>query len=348
MQIKIVTNLDEVFLSNWFDLYLKGESSFFDNPYWIIKQKKANDSYHIVSVWNNSKLISVLPLIITKVNILMNEVNTLTHCNGKLSDYKGVLFDRDVCKSKLAKIISKEIYSFKSWDYIDYRDIDSKNPLLNSIFFSVDSYKNVFHSKVIDEVIVKTPISEFKLPKKMKWEINNNKKKLEQIGELKVKHTKNIDKSKIIELLKLRGSVYQDNNDLIDADDINDFVNIIDCEHLKNEIMYSEMLLNDDVISQHIGFIHNSEFYYYMPIFDRKYSDFSPGKLLLCELVKYCKENDIAHFNFLRGGERYKWNWAELTNFNYSFFAASKKGKLYPKILCVAHKIKDLIRTIKK
>lgn len=348
MQIKIITNPDEDFFKSWFDLYSKGDSSFFDNPYWVVNQKKNIDEYHIISVWDNAKLISVLPLRITEIKFLSKNIKVLNHCNGKMSDYKGVLFDDSVCKAKLAKVLSKEIYSFKLWDYIDYRDIDSQNSLLNGIFFSVDNYKNVFSSKVIDEVVVKTLVSDFKLPKKMKWEVNNSKKKLMQKGELTIKHTQNIERSKIIELLKLRASVYQNNNDMTELDDINDFIGMMECEHLKTEVIYSEVLLNSDVISQHVGFIHNSELYYYMPIFDREYSSYSPGKLLLCELIQYCKENNVSYFNFLRGGESYKWNWAAITNFNYSCFAANKNGSVYPKILCVAHKFKDLIRTIRR
>lgn len=346
MQIKIIKNPDEYFFESWCDLYSKVDSNFFDNPHWVIKQKSNTDVYHIISVWDNTKLVSVLPMKITEIKFLSKNIKVLNHCNGKISDYKGVLFDDSVCKAKLAKILAKEIYSFELWDYLDYRDIDSRNCLLNSIFFSVDNYTNVFSSKVIDEVVVKTPVSDFKLPKKMKWEVNNSKKKLIQKGELTIKHTQNIERSKVIELLKLRALVYENYNDVKSLEDINDFVGLIGCEHLKTEIIYSEILLNGDVISQHIGFIHNSELYYYMPIFDRKYSSYSPGKLLLCELIEYCKENNVSYFNFLRGGESYKWSWAVITNFNYSCFAANKNGSIYPKILCVAHKFKDLIRTM--
>lgn len=347
MQIKIISQLNEKFIDDWFGLYLKGNSTFFDNPYWIINQKENTSDYHIITVWNNGSLLCVLPLKISNIKFFHKQIKVLNHCNSILSDYKGILFDNTVCKAKLAKLIAKEIFSFKLWEYIDYRDIDAQNSLLNSIFFGVDNHNHVFSSKVIDEVVVKTTVSDFKLPKKMKWEVNNSKKKLEQNGDLKVKHTRNIEKEKILELLKLRASVYEENNDLSQLEDMYNFVEMIGSENLKNDVIYSEVVLNDIVISQHVGFIHNSEFYYYMPIFDREYSSFSPGKVLLCDLINYCKDNDIKLFNFLRGGESYKWNWAEITSFNYSFFASHKKGSFYPKVFCLAHKIKDIVRVIK-
>jgi CelD/BcsL family acetyltransferase involved in cellulose biosynthesis len=69
--------------------------------------------------------------------------------------------------------------------------------------------------------------------------------------------------------------------------------------------------LDDEIIAVHWGIIHKKRFYYLMPSNNwGKWSKYSPGRLLLLKLIKWCYENNIKIFDFTGGNEAYKYDWA--------------------------------------
>ena len=72
--------------------------------------------------------------------------------------------------------------------------------------------------------------------------------------------------------------------------------------------------INDEIISSNIGILDAKRFFYYMPVvFSKKYNSFSPGKLLIHELIKWSKENQVTVFDFGIGEVNYKKYWIYLT-----------------------------------
>lgn len=73
----------------------------------------------------------------------------------------------------------------------------------------------------------------------------------------------------------------------------------------------SELLFNNSPISWHIGFLHKQRYYWYLPVYKSEYQNYSPGKIHLsiaiCEAIK--KGTDF--FDFLKGIEGYKLQWAK-------------------------------------
>jgi CelD/BcsL family acetyltransferase involved in cellulose biosynthesis len=73
----------------------------------------------------------------------------------------------------------------------------------------------------------------------------------------------------------------------------------------------SELKFGDTVVSRHLGFYYCNRFYWYMPVYDPVYQNYSPGKihLYLCILDAITRNGEI--FDFLRGVEEYKLQWTE-------------------------------------
>jgi CelD/BcsL family acetyltransferase involved in cellulose biosynthesis len=72
----------------------------------------------------------------------------------------------------------------------------------------------------------------------------------------------------------------------------------------------SALLLDNAVISAHIGYIGRDNFYYILPAYDAAYARYRPGHLLLRELVDRSAQQGNETFDFGVGDESYKQTWA--------------------------------------
>ena len=89
----------------------------------------------------------------------------------------------------------------------------------------------------------------------------------------------------------------------------------------------SWLYCDEDILAVHLGFVYRNVLHYYMPSYDENWGRHSPGSLLIVHLIKWCIENGISVFDFMRGDDSYKHAYAnariELTDFS---FPGSLKG----------------------
>lgn len=87
--------------------------------------------------------------------------------------------------------------------------------------------------------------------------------------------------------------------------------------------------LDDRPISYYFGFILNNRYYDYSQSFDLEYRKYAPGVMALADLMETCFDRGLETFDFLRGDEDYKFNWATrtTTNINLHLFPKSLGGK---------------------
>jgi CelD/BcsL family acetyltransferase involved in cellulose biosynthesis len=76
-----------------------------------------------------------------------------------------------------------------------------------------------------------------------------------------------------------------------------------------NLVHFTALRVNENIISYHLGFRYKRRYYYYMPVIDPGYENYSPGKLHLMKLVEYAINNNFLIFDHLRGSESYKSGW---------------------------------------
>lgn len=93
---------------------------------------------------------------------------------------------------------------------------------------------------------------------------------------------------------------------------------------------FSEIQLDGKPISWHFGFRYNRHFYYYMPTFLEEFGAYSPGKLHLAALLEDAYRQGTEIFDFLRGSESYKKEWANAEEplYGYLFFASGVAGRV--------------------
>ena len=89
--------------------------------------------------------------------------------------------------------------------------------------------------------------------------------------------------------------------------------------------------MGDVKVTTHVGIVDESTFYYLMPAHEGgEWEKYSPGRLLLLELLKWSINNGLKFFDFTVDGEAYKKDWCnrEIDLFEVRL-AVSPRGWLY-------------------
>jgi CelD/BcsL family acetyltransferase involved in cellulose biosynthesis len=76
--------------------------------------------------------------------------------------------------------------------------------------------------------------------------------------------------------------------------------NILDCSYLEAD---------GAMRAVHFGFIYGGKFYSYLAAFDNQYHPYGVGRILQLHLLKRTFEEGLQEFDFLVGGETYKFDW---------------------------------------
>jgi len=102
----------------------------------------------------------------------------------------------------------------------------------------------------------------------------------------------------------------------------------------KDWLHFSLLVCNGDPIAYHYGFLYGNKFYYYTPTFSSEFARYSPGNILLDELVQLAFAKKISQFDFLAGDEGYKLRWTREYSENLSVIAFTNcKGVLLHKLI---------------
>lgn len=88
---------------------------------------------------------------------------------------------------------------------------------------------------------------------------------------------------------------------------------------------FSELKVEAETISWHLGFKDSDRYYYYMPVINPAYSNYSPGKVHLLYLMNESVNNKQRVFDHLRGSESYKSGWTQQVMPLYAYSEMSAK-----------------------
>lgn len=76
-------------------------------------------------------------------------------------------------------------------------------------------------------------------------------------------------------------------------------------------VRLSMLVRDEDILAYQLDWVYHGIWYHYMPTFDERFAEFSPGKILLHETVKMAFADPTIHeFNFMRGESAYKTQFA--------------------------------------
>jgi CelD/BcsL family acetyltransferase involved in cellulose biosynthesis len=101
--------------------------------------------------------------------------------------------------------------------------------------------------------------------------------------------------------------------------------------------------LDGKPIAGYLTFRDEFNVYLYMPVFDSDFRTYSPGALLIADIVDFYADSGVRNLDFLRGAAAYKFDWCWASNVNYDYVTpspASNIGRLYATIFCARKVLK--------
>ncbi|MBP2227755.1 CelD/BcsL family acetyltransferase involved in cellulose biosynthesis [Azospirillum agricola] len=107
------------------------------------------------------------------------------------------------------------------------------------------------------------------------------------------------------------------------------------------------LTVDGEPVAVHVGMVAGDRFYWLMPAFDGdRFARFSPGRLLLLNLIRWACDRKLAVFDFTIGGERYKLDWTEETMALHAHGAAlTARGRLHACGFTLCVNAKTALRT---
>lgn len=168
--------------------------------------------------------------------------------------------------------------------------------------------------------------------KKLKSDTLRQMKRLSELGELSysvhggndpvARDVLNVfieQKKKRYEVTSVRGVLFHDGYDKYYLDQVRNNPNV----HL------SSLTLGDKIIAAHLGYAYKDTYYYLMPSYDSEYEKYSPGRILLYNLIKTAYEAGTNVFDFCIGDEKYKYEWASVDETLTSYISGGPLGTLF-------------------
>jgi len=104
----------------------------------------------------------------------------------------------------------------------------------------------------------------------------------------------------------------------------NTFIDYVTMHIPENLLHISELRLDGRAISSKLCFLDRNRLLMYKPTFSMDMARYSPGFVHDVELIRWCCEQGISHYDFMEGTESYKFNWANTETITDSYAISSR------------------------
>lgn len=297
------------------------------NAYWYSRVGVHGNSLQlcIVVVSSGGKPVALFPIGIC----VRYGFRTMEFLGGYLSDYNAPLFQHQIVTKETLKEIWRCVESvLPRHDLLRFSRMPGLIEDKKNLFVDILEAKreSISHSANLNKGW--DCFSE-KLPERFKKDNARMRRRLSELGVLKFKV---IDEagafSKVIDqLLELKERRYIETgvrNILANAGVRRFYEQSFSLNGASVKPHLAGLFLNDKLIAGHWGLLYANRYYYLVPCYATgQWAKYSPGRLLLENLVEWSAKNNIEIFDFTVGGEAYKDIWCDLEMHLYG----SYKGK---------------------
>ena len=345
IEFRLSDNFNEQLEREWLYLSELSTTSIFQSYSWQsiwnenINQKNKKNSLLIINVYADQKIIGIIPF--EKKKKL--NLKTLSLTGYPFADYCDCLINKNFFEAnpKVKDVIIRYILNLKNIDLITLENLSEDNNFI--YLFGKNSFKvDVFHSYQLTKNIYDKNILEKKFLNDTKRQI----KRLSILGRLSYKVAiTELDKKKIFKFF-----LHNKQKQLAVTNNWNYLNNELYQNFLYNLFIYnnahlSSLSLNDEIIAVHMGNIFKKKLLYLFPTYDNNYSKYSPGNILLYELIRDFFSKDGNEFDFTTGNEQYK---IKLSNTKRKMFYKNIALTFTGKIVSISLRILNNLKKIKE
>jgi CelD/BcsL family acetyltransferase involved in cellulose biosynthesis len=350
IMITIYDTFDGEIKDLWFELEGSSQISPFQSYNWLLTWYQTagkNYSLFIACIFLEGQIKAILPFGINDSKV----IKKLEWLGGAHADYMAPIF-RSECAHLLENFDSLWAEVLASLPRLDLLCLKKQIPKIgnnNNPFIGIypaqrtmQSYQSNFNNN--EELFLDT------LSKKLLSDVRRRKRRLSEQGKLKFNILNpHEDYQKFFDCLftfKRKRYEQMGVHDFLEVkENQNFYINLPSTISLTANVSCSTLTLDNEIIALHWGVTDRKKFYYLMPAHNTStYQNFSPGKVLLHELLEWCDENQFELFDFTGGEEQYKKFYSNdsfwLYETNHSF---TMRGKIYLFLIGFGRKVKNII-----
>jgi CelD/BcsL family acetyltransferase involved in cellulose biosynthesis len=337
MQIEVIQNLEKIkcLKPKWDELFNKTQPGLFINHTWVYENYRCFDSQKIILLavyGDKKKLIGIFPFCIKPFRIKFFKFKALMHGGSAVTDYSQFLIDPEANSRLMIKRVLNKLLEMQpgNWEIFKIDNLSDNDDTAN--LFKNLSLRTLYAGTASTEI---TPIIRYDQGHEEAKKTANIKRRFKKITEsCTVTHAvgEEINDALLYDFVQLHQKAYP--NSGFEKDQSQLFYKaLIKNPDFRHHVYLSSIRHDGKIIAAHFGFIDSTTFYYYVPTYEEQYATYGPGQYLLWILINLATDKKLIAFDFLRGAEKYKFNWTNKINTNYTLFGVPPEASFFHKIL---------------
>lgn len=330
-EIKNIEELNEV-RSEWIELYeASSQSTPFQSPAWLINWWKyfGNNNLYTVAVYNRRILVGLAPMYIFNYRSQNENLRQLTFIGTGNTDYMDLLCRPEFERESVRMISEFLLETTGNWDMCDFQELRQSSPLLK-IKVPEMLETRIINSDVCPVAVLPGSFYDYlqSLPVSFRKNTVRARRQLWDSGTLRLETAKKENLDEYMDwLFRLHNASWKNRNmpGLLEESTLQNFHRDAAEDLLGLGALRLYALKHDErIIAAVYSLIKNNRLYYYIGGFDPAFSKYSPGSVILLEIIESAISEGIRKFDFLRGREDYKYKWKTEDRNNYRLFIKKK------------------------
>ncbi|MCW8934286.1 MAG: GNAT family N-acetyltransferase [Gammaproteobacteria bacterium] len=335
MRIEISRNIADIPLDKetWNKLVsTNATNSIFQTYEWFISWwecfENDNDLIFLVAYENNS-INAFAPLMLSNSTLGSSTIKFVGDGNSDYCDFviKG---NRNKAINAFLSYLDTSNIKWTSFELNNIPSNSTSRACIESFCINNNLHVKIRNSTPTPTLILNKNIEDVKKLTK-KYSVTRHVNKLNKAGNVTFDHLTDKESIKLrindffdqhINRYNLKGtkSLFKSNNNR------EFYLNIINKLDNTNWLLFSILYLDEEPIAYHLGFTYNKSFIWYKPSFDIKYRTYSPGTVLLKNLIEYSIKESMDEFDFTIGDEVFKSRFSNFKGENYNLSIYKSKA----------------------
>ncbi|MFM7785861.1 MAG: GNAT family N-acetyltransferase [Gammaproteobacteria bacterium] len=329
MEIRVESSAERIesLRESWNALFARcSERVVFSSHAWISSAYRSYPESRplVLLVYEDKKLAAVFPFALRDIRLKGMRVRAVVHGASDRADYAGFLIDpclnpRLVVSRVIRRLL--ELQAELGWRIISLANLserDSSSVLFRELL-EREGFGGSAPSDVTPRVLLAGPFEEAKKVSNVKRRF----RKLSESREVSVVLGASADDALVSRLVALHEKSYP--GAAFNSVRGREFFTSLCSDPVFREwVEVCTVTVDGELIAAHFGFYLDRRLYYYVPMFDQRYAAYGPGQYLLWRMLHHYRELGAEEFDFLRGGEDYKYQWMNDVTRNFRVWAVAK------------------------
>lgn len=269
----------------------------------------------VVVVIDNGEVIGIAPLILQRYKGL----NTIRFIGSGRSDYLGLLAEQEIANDIICFLRKKT-----DWGVMDFCELAADDQLIRFAERFEGRNWEVYPGEICPYVKIDTDWSAYyrnQRNRKARYNLARSESRLQQMGRLRFERiTEETDlDSSLAQMFALHRKRWKHHytGTIFSNPQGQAFYREVAASFARRGWLSLELLfLDEGLVAASFSFFYRGVYSYFIPVYDPDYAAYSPGIILLRHLLEISFNRQDRVFDFMRGAEEYKMNWANAVKQN--------------------------------